>query len=164
MKTMRTALFALALMVFAFNVNPATANDAKEDFDNAGDFIKAMDIFLKLAENNPGELDAEIEGADRGDKEEAVAYFGANFCLSYPDAEICNNDWWSSEENEGELASLSDDELNQQIAGVINYCKKHGNCMMQIDDAESLDGFGGRNVADSGEEGSSSAAGADDQQ
>ncbi len=62
MKTMRTALFALALMVFAFNVNPATANDAKEDFDNAGDFIKAMDIFLKLAENNPGELDAEIEG------------------------------------------------------------------------------------------------------
>ncbi|MCY4037935.1 MAG: hypothetical protein OXF09_00555 [Hyphomicrobiales bacterium] len=48
-----------------------------------------------------------------------------------------------------------------QYAGYMDYCARSGNCMMNDPDSESLDGFGGRDIADSGAEGSTSAAGAD---
>ncbi|MCY4030540.1 MAG: hypothetical protein OXF05_00300 [Hyphomicrobiales bacterium] len=52
--------------------------------------------------------------------------------------------------------------VQKQFAGYVDHCSQTGNCMM-LEDAESRDGFGGRDVADSGDQGSTSAAGADGQ-
>ena len=54
------------------------------------------------------------------------------------------------------------DNKERVIASFLDYCEQHGNCMM-LEDAETNDGFGGRDVADSGNEGPTSAAQESDQ-
>ena len=186
MKTILTTIFAIAVMVFAFNAAPAHAND-----DIKCDFADCSD-----PDNHKFPKIVEIKDLDQEDRDVVVAFIGARFCLVHPEAEICNNDWWNSEENEGEVASLSDADLDEKLASVIDYCERVGNCLMMEESrgsetamtlpirnlcdkypgvgfcgqdwwneegADSKDGFGGRDVADSGEEGSTSAAGANDQ-
>ncbi len=191
MKTILTTIFAIAVMVFAFNAAPAHAND-----DIKCDFADCSD-----PDNHKFPKIVKIKDLDQEDRDVVVAYIGARFCLVHPEAEICNNDWWNSEENEGEVASLSDAELDEKLASVIDYCERVGNCLMleegresetamtrpfldyerrlcdkypefsfycgqnwwNEEGADSKDGSGGRNVADSGDEGSTSAAGANEQ-
>ena len=196
MKTL-TTIFAIAVMVFAFNTN-VSANEAQLEALRTLDCnISASGSGFANKENCP-EI-SEVETLDQEEKNEAVAFFGWGFCTKYSGAGFCEDDsWWRPNELNGTLASLSDEEINQKIASAIDYCQKndcelldsdgeseialtqpirnldlfceiHPNLWLCNDDdwwnedADSKDGFGGRDVADSGEEGSTSAAGANEQ-
>ena len=195
MKTL-TTIFAIAVMVFAFNTN-VSANEAQLEALRTLDCnISASGSGFANKENCP-EI-SEVETLDQEEKNEAVAFFGWGFCTKYSGAGFCEDDsWWRPNELNGTLASLSDEEIDQKIAGAIDYCQKNDCALLNSDgeseialtqpirnldlfcerhpslwlceddwwneDADSKDGFGGRDVADSGEEGSTSAAGANEQ-
>ena len=161
MKTTLITTFAIAVMIFAFNANPVTAG----------------------GEKNKQEFQEFKDGAKKGFEE-----FGELLkCVEGKNHHECRD--------EGRISQLEelDPREEEAFAGFLDYCRKHGNCMMQSEEnvgqdfatvydafclespdnylcfdesngyADPEDRSGERDIADSGNEGSTSAASASDQ-
>ena len=184
MKTTLMTTFAFALMVFVFNSNPVMAGalsnlwSSNESVDELGDIDEdntsktafgGWQAVLEACKDENGDWDTnacpylkEAEG------ESEVAFLvcrqtpnGELVCCSFDDqgkfegCEVANEAG-----NESQIAQRPD------VWGA--FCEEQPDVFICVDDwwnedAESRDGFGGRAVADSGNEGSTSAASADEQ-
>ena len=150
MKTiLSTIAVAIAVMVFAFNAGPVMATGQENEKEQFKQGFKEVGEVMKC-----------------GFQGKSIAKCKAEGRIGQP------------------ISSLYTPEEQERLARFVDYCKKHGNCMMkngepkpdkelekiyysyisEIDEIRDPDQEGGESaVADSGEEGSTSEAGTDDQ-
>ncbi len=169
MKTILTTItFAIAVMVFAFNTTPSYANEeTNRKTKNA--FTKPAEwVGCNLAgEGRPTEeCNQEFKDAFSENEREEVQEFAYRI------------EAWCSKNQKLREAICTDNGFEwilKQFAGLTRRQKQQQDeddwnawilqqfAVYQNEDSESRDGLDGRDVADSGEEGSTSAAGVDEQ-
>ena len=150
-------------------------NNCNEEENDARELAGYMDYCNQtgncmMFEDSDGDGNLEVAGKyhdsnsldlsrDRRDYNDYIKGFASNSgCKVRFDGSVqCPGDAWNSENYESAIASINN-----------AYCQDNPDDYLCNDDwwnedAESKNGFGGRDVADSGNEGSTSAASADDQ-
>ena len=186
MKTLITT-FAFALMVFAFNANPVMAgalsnlwssNESVDqlrgpDEDNTSKTaFGGWQAVLEACKDENGDWDT--DACPYLKESEGESEVALSVCRQTPSGQLVCCFFDEQENFEGcQVANESGNESgiafrNQQELDA--FCKKYPTSaacredwIWWNEDAESRDGFGGRAVADSGDEGSTSAASAGDQ-
>ena len=186
MKTILTTIFAFALVVVAFSANPVMAGGG--DSGLFGSLNEPVDELRELDEDNAGKTafggwQAVLEACkdENGDwdtnacpylkEAEGESKSASLVCRQTPNGELVCCSFDDQGKFEGcEVANEAGNE--SQIAQRPDvwgaFCEEQPDVFICVDDwwnedAESRDGFGGRAVADSGNEGSTSAASADEQ-
>ena len=156
MKTILTTItFAIAMMVFAFNANPVMANEETQLDENCTVYTSGV---VKC--DTPAVAQVDDPGQAEGDEKE-FAYRIEAWCDRNPAlrAAICSDNGF--EWIKQQFAGMTRRQKQQQDEDDWNAWILQQFAVYQNDDNESFDGFE-RDIADSGNEGSTSAAGASD--